>query len=422
MKRDDDNQYSSVVIGSGYGDEGKGLITDFEVRRLKAKNVCRFNGGSQAGHTVETTDGRRHVFGHLGAGTFAGADTYLSSTFIVNPLVFVKEFACESLGRDYPSINVHPEARVTTLFDMALNALVELKRGNSRNGSCGLGINETVTRHKLFPLSMADIKYFNGRALEYKLIDIRDNWVPKRLQQLDIIHQIGTTPLSELEIPEPYKSILINPDISKMAKDLIDASERLNLNIHNINPVGVFEGAQGLMLDEFLGDYPHVTRSITGLPSAIVAAKELGITNIRPIYVTRTYSTRHGAGPLIGVGVDTGCNIVDKTNLQNEWQGEMRFAPLNLKELSYFIKQDIARGSGVAQIFDINMDTPTLAVTCLDQCSNKVNVIGLNGSLVSVKKEMLISYISNALGMVVSHVSSGPTAADVKYFDMNLKQ
>lgn len=411
---------SSVVIGAAYGDEGKGLITDFESRRLGAETVCRFNGGAQAGHTVETKAGLRHVFGHLGAGTFAGADTYLSSKFIVNPLVLKKEYTSMSFNGRYPLITAHPNARVTTLFDMALNALVELKRGNSRNGSCGLGINETVTRHEKFSLTISDIVYFKGAALEAKLADIRNNWVPFRLQQLDVIHRISSNfNPNNLDIPEPYKSILFNTDLSKMAKDLCSAGELFNLNSNLIKTVEVFEGAQGLMLDEFLGDFPHVTRSITGLPYALLAAQELGVKSIRPIYVTRTYTSRHGAGPLTGSGVETGCNIVDKTNVENEWQGAIRFAPLNLKELSYFIKQDIARGSGVAQIFDIEVDTPTLAVTCFDQCLDKVFVIDLNGSLVSVKKENLIDYISNALGMPVSHVSSGPKATDVKYLGKN---
>ena len=74
---------STVVIGANFGDEGKGLITDFEVRRTKARVVSRFNGGAQAGHTVHMGD-KRHVFGHISSGAFAGAFTYLSSDFLVN--------------------------------------------------------------------------------------------------------------------------------------------------------------------------------------------------------------------------------------------------------------------------------------------------------------------------------------------------
>jgi adenylosuccinate synthase len=407
---------SSIIIGAGYGDEGKGLITDFEVRRLEANTVARFNGGSQAGHTVVTRDGRRHVFGHIGAGTFAGADTYLSSKFIVNPFTLIKEFGSVSLGRDYPRIRVHPDARVTTLFDMALNALVELKRGSSRNGSCGLGINETVTRHETFPLTASEIKSADRSYIVHKLQNIRDNWVMKRLETLDVIHHAFSSikPTAE-DIPEPYKSILFNADLESMAAQMQEGAKLLSISTIDENATYIFEGAQGLMLDEFLGDYPHVTRSITGMPFALVAANEVGVKNVAPIYVTRAYQTRHGAGPLTGVNVETGCNIVDTTNVDNEWQGSLRFAPLDLKSLEYFIKQDIARGSGVAQIFGINVAQATLAITCLDQCGDKVTVIALNGSLQYIKKENLIEYISNAIGLPVSHTSIGPTANDVVY-------
>lgn len=80
---------ADVVIGSAFGDEGKGLITDV----LAAKNagetlVVRFNGGAQAGHTVTTPEGQRHVFSHIGSGTFTGSATFLSRFFVVNPILF----------------------------------------------------------------------------------------------------------------------------------------------------------------------------------------------------------------------------------------------------------------------------------------------------------------------------------------------
>ena len=83
-----------VIVGAGYGDEGKGLMTDCLVRKLTEKDRppvnVRFNGGGQAGHTVVCKDGR-HVFSHVGAGSFAHASTFLSSAFIVNPLVLERE-------------------------------------------------------------------------------------------------------------------------------------------------------------------------------------------------------------------------------------------------------------------------------------------------------------------------------------------
>ena len=80
----------SIVIGRLWGDEGKGHMTDILCNSPKSLNV-RFNGGAQASHTVVTPDNKRHAFRHFGAGTFAGAKTYLSEYFIVNTGAFSKE-------------------------------------------------------------------------------------------------------------------------------------------------------------------------------------------------------------------------------------------------------------------------------------------------------------------------------------------
>ncbi|NJN48156.1 MAG: adenylosuccinate synthetase [Candidatus Competibacteraceae bacterium] len=70
---------AQVVIGSGFGDEGKGLATDFYAAHFgKDALVVRFNGGAQAGHTVVTPEGQRHIFSHIGSGSMVGAATYLS--------------------------------------------------------------------------------------------------------------------------------------------------------------------------------------------------------------------------------------------------------------------------------------------------------------------------------------------------------
>ena len=85
-----------VVIGSNYGDEGKGLATRyFSQQSIQNGNPCLnilYNGGCQRGHTVELKNGLRHVFHHFGSGSFDYADTYFDRDFIVNPMVFVKEY------------------------------------------------------------------------------------------------------------------------------------------------------------------------------------------------------------------------------------------------------------------------------------------------------------------------------------------
>ena len=79
-----------IVIGANFGDEGKGLVTDYLCSQ-GAGVVVRFNGGAQAGHTVVTPEGERHVFRHFGSGTFLGVPTFLSQFFVCNPILFFEE-------------------------------------------------------------------------------------------------------------------------------------------------------------------------------------------------------------------------------------------------------------------------------------------------------------------------------------------
>src|SRR6187402_1559457 len=81
-----------VVIGLGYGDEGKGLTTDYLCKEYKNSIVIRFNGGQQAGHCVVMNDGRQHIFSNLGSGTFRNVPTYWSKYCTFSPGFFLEEF------------------------------------------------------------------------------------------------------------------------------------------------------------------------------------------------------------------------------------------------------------------------------------------------------------------------------------------
>ena len=138
----------NVVIGAGFGDEGKGLMTDYFASQAKNNYgsglVVRFNGGSQAAHTVVTPEGKRHVFGHFGSGTLVGLPTYLSSFFAVHPILFREELAKLKVLGLTPKVYVDKECIVTTPFDMLINQIAETVRGENRHGSVGFGVNETV--------------------------------------------------------------------------------------------------------------------------------------------------------------------------------------------------------------------------------------------------------------------------------------
>jgi adenylosuccinate synthase len=399
-----------VVIGAGYGDEGKGLMTDYLTRATQADYVARFNGGAQAGHTV--VDGeQRHVFGHYGAGTLAGARTILGRKFIVNPFLLAQEnkeleSAKRLTGAD---VLVHPEARVSTIYDMMLNQLAELQRGEQRHGSCGCGINETVTRHEHFPLKAnASLEAFE-RVHEA----IRYEWVPKRAEALGI----------DLEkLIREKDQFLVGISAKQHATSSHYALRHYATLIREFHtPKGmILEGAQGLMLDERLGAFPHVTRSITGLPYAVQLAAELKLESLTPVYVTRAYSTRHGAGPM-GSDIQPspdGFKFVDETNVDNAWQGSIRTGALYIPHLRQFIKADVERGQLLADVYDVKLNPPVLAITCLDQLGEFMRVVAARSDgVIAVKNSASIhaaKFIADEIGIPLGFTSHGPTHQDVR--------
>ena len=109
-----EKQQAVIVIGSSYGDEGKGLAASFAAKRTgePCLNVL-INGGAQRGHTVDLPDGRRHVFHHFGSAALEGALSCADEDFIVNPLLFALER--EELIRDFgivPRLTVSENCRI----------------------------------------------------------------------------------------------------------------------------------------------------------------------------------------------------------------------------------------------------------------------------------------------------------------------
>ena len=403
-----------AVIGANFGDEGKGLATDHFVRQFKAPLVARCNGGAQAGHTV--VDGERHhVFGHVGSGAFANASTYLSSAFILNPLVLTRELSQFGF---FPRVFAHPDCRVTTIYDIALNSLAELAR-NDRHGSCGLGINETVTRHAAgFFLTLADIK---THSLTIRDITerIRNEWVPQRMAALGLLSANFTNKSEAVQQRATMYLDALATDADKVAADLISNSMHIIMSDikHEIKfeDTVIIEGAQGLMLDEFLGEFPHVTRSVTGLASSVRAAAECGKTSITPVYMTRTYLTRHGAGPLHYEDADiTDTHLEDLTNVTNPWQGTLRYSPLDIKSMQHFIDADIKRAELVAQLYGVVVKPAQLFITCMDQLGSYVNVINVDGELERMVPTDLPFYLEEALGLDVCAVSFDPSHNGVR--------
>ena len=333
-----------VIVGANYGDEGKGLATDYFSRHyiLENKNVLNvlYNGGPQRGHTVEIEGRLRHVFHHFGSGTFAGADTYFDMDFMVNPMEFVREAIILEQEASLPTCYIHPDCRVTTPFDMILNHIVEDARGKLKHGSCGMGIWETDQRYLLDTkkYSWGELASLPVKSIRIYLEYLRNVYVPQRLEWYeirdeDIFYQYKDS-LKDDGVIDHYIS-----DLLWMKEHVIDISTILDFRSYH--DVVIFEGAQGLALDaENVDEYPNVTASRTG--SYIPISRCNYYDEIEVVYITRSYFTRHGAGAFTTCSIeDINKNLVDNTNLYNYWQGSIRYGKFDNDAILKRIEKDV---------------------------------------------------------------------------------
>lgn len=400
---------ATAVIGSGWGDEGKGLVTDYLCsREEKPGTVVRFNGGAQAGHTVQRPDGHRHVFHHFGSGTLAGWRTYLARQFIINPILFATEG--NALGWK-AHVACSPIARVTTPWDMLINQAAEDARGARRHGSCGVGINETVERCS-HDVSTQAWQLKDDALLRRNLKRVREEWVPFRLAKLglppDAIGRYDDEAMTEtfMAAVEMFRTEVGQAD----AKSYFDCDP---------GPV-LFEGAQGLALDQNnRADFPYLTRSNTGLRDVLPLCRAARVETLDAYYVTRAYATRHGQGPLPGEDPGLTYNgIRDATNAPHPYQGSMRYAPLSPAATLARIRSDVDLGVG------LNVRA-RLAVTCLDHVRGDfryIDPIGTERRVANSGPEELANILNAMMGFDRGCLwSAGPTRSDVRWSRKNVE-
>lgn len=394
---------AKVVIGAGYGDEGKGLVCDALAASEGAEaTVVRFNGGAQAGHTVTLDDGRRHVFHHVGSGAFAGAPTYLSRFFVANPILLAEELSELAALGVHPRIAIDPAAPVTTPYDMMINQIAEQARGKERHGSCGLGFGETVERslHPQFAFTADMLGKPDGVLATLRRI--RSDWLPTRLAAL------GIHSLSEADRELIGSDAIAERWLADVAAFLDAVAIGRAAAMLRRAPSLIFEGAQGLMLDQHRGAFPHVTRSNTGLRNVLALAPELDIDRLDVTYVTRAYATRHGAGPLAHeLPQAPHHQTAQETNIANPWQGRLRYGVLDLSILQHTIAGDLSDAAGAHITTSHN-----LAVTCLDQICAGASVMA-SGGKVQAAPEALATMAAHAVNAASLSISFGPTRTSV---------
>ena len=356
-----------AVIGKNFGDEGKGLATDhlamLSERESRSCIVVRHNGGAQAGHTVETL-GKRYVFKEISSGSFRGADTFWAPTFMPDLYKLSDERdAFLSLGVHLPEIYSDPGCPLTYIDDILINMSLESRRGKDRHGSCGMGIDEAKRRSLIpeFRITPGDIASDGADAFYQKLLYIRREYLPKRLEALSL------DPASMGEYGELISdgNVLYN-----YCEQMCRNSELITVKdeefIKNYDDI-IFEGAQGLILDEENKAFaPNLTSSRTGLTNPDAMAERLGLEGpLEAVYVTRTYVTKHGAGrfPYEDIFIKEGRSFEDLTNIHNEWQGSIRYAPHGSPE--EFNEYVIKDSSG-------SVFVPSVLFTHVDETNGKV--------------------------------------------------
>jgi adenylosuccinate synthase len=305
----------SIVVGIGFGDEGKGVVTANLVKEANDPLVVRFNGGHQAGHTV-VKDGHRHVFSSFGSGTLHGAPTYWSKFCTVYPHALLSEY--KLLKEFNPVLYIDPMCPITTPFDVISNQVT------NKHGSVGVGFGETIRRQEShYTLYAKDLKYKD--VLNFKL---------------DMIKRY-------------YNCIGYQSEVFEFLEDVKEMLSIVSVGKPNHTGDFIYEGAQGILLDQRFGFFPHVTRSNTTSQNAL----EL-INGIPTIYlVTRAYQTRHGLGPMTNEHLPIEVDNEGETNVFNPNQGNFRIAPFDDQLIQYAIECE-------EQISDY---PKKIVMTCCDQ-------------------------------------------------------
>lgn len=316
------------VIGANYGDEGKGLVSaNLAAKAQEDGKKCLtilYNGGSQRGHTVEFC-GFRHVYHHFAAGSEFDSDTYFHQDFLVNPMTFVQEY--NGIYECY----MDARCRIVTPFDMIANQFAEQGR-DVRHGSCGMGIFETITRYndgggRMLTRKVGDLCNLINDSLYDYITDVQRYYEHRRGIRFDSIPGLDVEGLKRHWVDD-FNTMVANVSI------VYDWSVK---NLLNCYDVIIFEGGQGLALDmDNMADFPHLTPSNTGCKKMIpFIIGTLGEdTPVELYYVTRSYLTRHGNGPMPDGYLDHSMIEQDMTNHPNPWQGTLRLSGFTSKSIA----------------------------------------------------------------------------------------
>ena len=287
----------SVVLGLTFGDEGKGVTTQWlcmqALKYDRKPQVIRFNGGAQAAHTINLNN-EEHICSTYGSGVLLGVPTFLLKDFYFDPISAYNEY--QTLSDKSPVLMVHPDCRVVTPYDIIAGVNNEKV---VKDGSCGKGIFQTFERYQRNNIQSLLPYKDNENLLRMFLYQTRCYY---RIEKNDTLEDL-------------FVQSMQNLPCSVTSEPAIENDTEL-----------IYEGAQGLLLDMDYGFYPHVTPSHTGLDN--IPAEHLYKSDV--FLVTRTYTTRHGNGYEPQHQLLWDLSDKHETNVNNEYQGPFKTGMLEL--------------------------------------------------------------------------------------------
>jgi adenylosuccinate synthase len=444
-----------IVVDLGFGDSGKGLLTDFLVRHFHAGLVVRYNGGAQAGHHVTTPNGREHTFSQFGAGTFnPGVKTYLSKHMVIHPGALLVEgdiLAQKGVLDPFSRLRISEQALVITPFHQAANRLRELARGRHRHGSCGVGVGEAVEHASAHPedcILAGDLGA--PQLLRRKAARIRDQ----------VRHQLSGLSQDAAHVAAASKEWEVFEDEGLIDRwiDSISPIEKLGLVVNDQflkdglrqNEAVVFEGAQGVLLDGNFGFHPYTTWSNCTAANALdLLSEHAPGSEVRQIGVARSHAVRHGPGPL-PTETEALTGRIHDHNVGNPWQGPVRYGWFDAVLLRYALKAvggvdglaithldmlkglnewmfcdgyetglnssddpiDVTESHGMLTGFQISSSTP---LTVRDEFTRSLMHATPVLQTCPANEKAVIHHIERLLGSPVNLVARGPISTDMEF-------
>lgn len=271
-----------VLLGLQWGDEGKGKVVD--VLTPKYDVVARFQGGPNAGHTLEF-EGQKYVLRSIPSGIFQGGKiNIIGNGVVLAPDLFMDEAKeLEKSGHELKSrIHVSKKAHLIMPTHRVLDRAYEAARGKGKVGTTGKGIGPTYT----------DKTSRNGLRVGDILDNFQEKYEAHKARHLDMLKALHFT---DFDLEETEKHWMEGIEYLKQFK-IVDSEHEINHLLREQKSI-LCEGAQGTMLDVDFGSYPFVTSSNTICAGACIGLG-LGPNKIGNVYgIMKAYCTRVGAGP-----------------------------------------------------------------------------------------------------------------------------